>query len=70
MIIASSSDLGVGRWRGTRCAAALEDLDDDHATAAARARRAMIGCSAVDIRYVVRRWRLRRRAFGAGLPLL
>ena len=31
MVSASSSDLGAGRWRGRRCAAALEDLDNDHA---------------------------------------
>ena len=33
---------GIGRRRAARCAAALEDLDDDHAAAAARAWRAMV----------------------------
>jgi len=32
----------LGRWRGARCAATLEDFDDDHAAAATGAWRAMI----------------------------
>jgi hypothetical protein len=39
-------DRGFGRWRAARCAAAPEALDDDHAAAATRARRAMVCCGA------------------------
>src|SRR6516225_11032585 len=37
------TDPGVGRWWGAGYAAARKDLDNDHAAAAARARRAIIG---------------------------
>src|SRR6516225_1026970 len=62
------SPAGVGRWRGARCAAAFEDLDNDHAAAAARARRAMIGCGEVCIRCVARCRRVCRRARGGDKP--
>ena len=42
MVIASNPDPGAG-GRAARCAAAPKDLDNNHAAAAARARRAMIG---------------------------
>src|SRR3954454_16527220 len=42
MVIASNPARGTG-GRAARCATALEELDDDHASAAARACRAMIG---------------------------
>ena len=41
-VIGSGVDPGA-RGRAARCAAAGKDLDNDHAAAAARARRAMIG---------------------------
>src|SRR5215831_11433590 len=42
-VIGSGPDPGAGgRWTA-RCAAACKDLDNDHAAATARARRAMIG---------------------------
>ena len=41
-VIGSGGDPGIG-GRAARCAAAAKDLDNDHAAAAARARRAMIG---------------------------
>jgi len=40
--MASNRDPGAG-GRAARCAAACKDLDNDHAAAAARAWRAMIG---------------------------
>ena len=42
IVIGSRPDPGTG-GRAARCGAARKDLDDDHAAAAARARRAMIG---------------------------
>ena len=43
MVVTSNPDTGArGRW-AARCAAARKDVDNDHAAAAARARRAMIG---------------------------
>src|SRR3954452_7280028 len=57
-------DPGLWRWRTTRRAAALEDLDDNHTAAAARAERAPIGCSAGRIGGVVRRRRLCRQRDG------
>jgi hypothetical protein len=55
------TDPGVGRWWGAGYAAARKDLDNDHAAAAARARRAIIGrgvwigcvvrCRRIDLRY-------------------
>ena len=61
MVIASDPDSGArGRW-AARFAAAGKDLDNDHAAAAARARRAIIGrgvrigcvmrCRRIDLRY-------------------
>src|SRR5215469_17327025 len=41
-VIGSDPDPSGGRWRAARCAAARKDLDNNHAAAAARARRAMI----------------------------
>jgi len=52
-VIGSGSDPGAGGRRATRCAAARKDLDNDHAAAAARARRAMIGRGGIDIRCIV-----------------
>ena len=42
IVIGSRPDPGTG-GRAARCGAAVKDLDDDHASAAARTRRAMIG---------------------------
>ena len=64
MIIASGSGTGFGRWRAARYAAALEDLDDDHMAAAARAWRAMIGGSAVSLGGIARHCRLCQRLRG------
>ena len=61
IVIASNPDPG-GRW-GTRCTAARKDLDNDHAAAAARARRVMIGCG-VRIGGVVRCWLIDLRYWG------
>src|SRR3954471_15901586 len=49
MIIASGSNPGIAGRRTARCAAPLEELDDDHATAAAGTWRATLGCGAVRI---------------------
>src|SRR3954453_9292626 len=46
MIIASGSGSGIAGRRTARCAAPLEELDDDHATAAAGTGRATLGCGA------------------------
>src|SRR6516164_7832188 len=43
-VIGSGLDPGAGGRGTARCAAGRKDLDNDHAAAAARARRAMIGC--------------------------
>src|SRR5947209_9452231 len=61
MIIASGSDSGIAGRRTARCAAPLEELDDDHATAAAGTWRATLGCGAVCLSGVVRCRRLCRR---------
>jgi len=49
--------------RAARCGAARKDLDNDHAAAAARARRVMIGCG-VRIGGVVRCWLIDLRYWG------
>ena len=41
-----SPDPGTIRGRAARCSATLEDFDNDHPPAAARAWRAMVCCSA------------------------
>src|SRR3954465_12980495 len=70
MIIASGSNPGIAGRRTARCAAPLEELDDDHATAAAGTWRATLGCGAVRISgagclsCVVRGRRLCRRLRG------
>jgi len=61
MVIASNLEPGAGRRWAARCAAARKDLDNGHAAAAARARRAIIGrgvrigcvvrCRRIDLRY-------------------
>jgi hypothetical protein len=53
IVIASNPDPG-GRW-AARCTAGRKDLDNDHAAAAARARRVMIGGGGLRIGCVVRR---------------
>ena len=63
MVIASNPDTDArGRW-SARCAAARKDLDNNHAAAAARARRAMIG-RGVRIDRVVRGRRIDLRYWG------
>src|SRR6187455_3440872 len=57
-------DPGLGGRRPTRCTAAFEEFDDDHAAAATRTWRATIGCSAIRIGGVVRRCRLFRQRRG------
>src|SRR3954465_4683753 len=64
MIIASGSNPGIAGRRTARCAAPLEELDDDHATAAAGTWRATLGCGAVCLGCVVRCRRLCRRLRG------
>src|SRR3954470_18469705 len=64
MIIASGSNPGIAGRRTARCAAPLEELDDDHATAAAGAWWATLGCGAVCLSCVVRCRRLCRRLRG------
>src|SRR4051794_37762733 len=64
MIIASGSDSGIAGRRTARCATAFEELDDNHATAAAGTGRAMTGCGAVRISGAVRCRRLCRRLRG------
>jgi hypothetical protein len=63
IVIASNPDPGAG-GRAARCGAARKDLEDDHAAAAARARRAMTGRGA-RIGCVVRYRRLDLRDWGA-----
>jgi type IV secretory pathway TrbL component len=60
--MASNPDPGAG-GRAARCAAACKDLDNDHAAAAARAQRAMIG-RGVRIGGVVRCRRIDPRHWG------
>src|SRR5256885_10404386 len=43
IVIASTPDPGTGGWWAARCAVTRKDFDDDHAAAATRARRTMIG---------------------------
>jgi len=62
MIIGSRSNPGTG-GRSAWCGAARKDLDNDHAPAAARTRRAMIG-DGVGIDRVVRCRRLDLRYWG------
>ena len=63
MIIGSRSNPGTG-GRSAWCGAARKDLDNDHAPAAARTRRAMIG-RGVRIGCVVRCWRIDLRYWAA-----
>ena len=56
IVIGSKSRPGAG-WRSARYAAAPKDLDDDHAAAAARAWRALIG-GGVEIGCILRCQRL------------
>ena len=62
IVIGSRPDPGTG-GRAARCGAARKDLDNDHASAAARTRRAMIG-NGVGIDRVVRGRRLDLRYWG------
>ena len=62
IVIGLSPDPGA-RGRAARCGAARKDLDNDHASAAARTRRAMIG-NGVGIERVVRCRRLDLRYWG------
>src|SRR5258708_38512516 len=65
-----SPDPGAGRWRGSGHTAALESFDDDHATTATGAWRAMIGhgaCGQVRL-VVVCRWIDLRQRRGDQLP--
>jgi hypothetical protein len=61
-VIGSRPNPGIGGW-SARCGAARKDLDKDHAPAAARTGRAMIG-NGVGIDRVVRCRRLHLRDWG------
>src|SRR5258708_36246123 len=63
IVIASTPDPGTGGWWAARCAVTRKDFDDDHAAAATRARRTMIG-RGVRIGGVVDRRGVYRRRLG------
>jgi hypothetical protein len=62
-VIGSHRDPCTGVWWAARCGATGKDLDNDHAAAAARAWRTMIGRGA-RIGCVVRCWRIDLRHWG------
>src|SRR5947209_3085679 len=49
IVIASTPDPGTGGWWAARCAVTRKDFDDDHAAAATRARRTMIGRGEIEL---------------------